>query len=286
MSTAITLRPGRPADAQAAAAICFEAFNTINKQHGFPPDIPKLQIAVDFMNLMLSHPGVVSVIAEESGRIVGSNFLWDGTIGGIGPITIDPSTQNHGVGRQLMQYVLKQADERKMIGTRLVQAAFHGRSLSLYTKLGFDVREPLACIQGEPIRKKIPGYDVRKMSESDIEACCEVCKEVHGHDRRGELLAGIGQKTALVVERGGRISGYAGDIGFFGHAVGLSNRDLMALIAAAEQISGPGFLLPMRNGEIFRWCLQHGLRVVQPMTLMSRGFYREPRGAFLASILL
>ena len=29
-----------------------------------------------------------------------------------------------------------------------IAAAFRNRSLSLYTKLGFEVREPLACMQG------------------------------------------------------------------------------------------------------------------------------------------
>jgi hypothetical protein len=31
--------------------------------------------------------------------------------------------------------------------------------------------------------------------------------------------------------------------------------------------------------------LNHGLKIVQPLTLMSRGLYQEPRGAFLPSIL-
>jgi hypothetical protein len=34
-----------------------------------------------------------------------------------------------------------------------------------------------------------------------------------------------------------------------------------------------------------RWCLENGLRIVQPLTLMSKGLYQEPRGAFLPSIL-
>ena len=88
-----------------------------------------------------------------------------------------------------------------------------------------------------------------------------------------------------MVERGGRLTGYATAIGFFGHAVGESNEELKALIAAAPEFPGPGFLLPTRNGELFRWCLDRGLRVVQPMTLMSQGFYREPTGAWLPSIL-
>jgi hypothetical protein len=36
---------------------------------------------------------------------------------------------------------------------------------------------------------------------------------------------------------------------------------------------------------VFRWCLEHGLRIVQPMTLMSIGLYNEPQGAFLPSIV-
>jgi hypothetical protein len=74
-------------------------------------------------------------------------------------------------------------------------------------------------------------------------------------------------------------------VGFFGHAVGEGNADLQALIGAASAFAGPGLLLPTRNGELFRWCLAHGLRVIQPMTLMSLGLYNEPRGVFLPSIL-
>jgi hypothetical protein len=48
---------------------------------------------------------------------------------------------------------------------------------------------------------------------------------------------------------------------------------------------GPGFLLPVSNGDVFRWALARGLRVVQVMTLMTLGLYHEPRGAYLPSIL-
>ena len=91
--------------------------------------------------------------------------------------------------------------------------------------------------------------------------------------------------TARIVEHGDRITGYATDIGFFSHAVGQTNDALKALIGAAPAFAGPGFLLPTRNAELLRWCLTHGLRVVQPMTLMSRGLYQKPAGAFLPSVL-
>ena len=82
-----------------------------------------------------------------------------------------------------------------------------------------------------------------------------------------------------------RITGYTTGIAFLGHSVGESNEDLRALIASAEQFMGPGFLVPIRNAELFRWCLERGLRVVQLMTLMRVGFYQEPSGSWMPSIL-
>jgi hypothetical protein len=126
---------------------------------------------------------------------------------------------------------------------------------------------------------------VRPARADDIESCNALCQRVHGHDRAGELRDAVVQGTATLVERDGRISGYATQVGFLGHAVGESNEDLKALIGAADSFFGPGFLLPMRNTELFRWCLEQGLRVVQPLTLMTRGSYQEPAGPFLPSIL-
>jgi hypothetical protein len=59
----------------------------------------------------------------------------------------------------------------------------------------------------------------------------------------------------------------------------------MALIGAASVFAGSGILVPLRNGALFQWCLGHGLRVVQVMTLMTTGLYNEPAGAYLPSVL-
>ncbi|HEY2676550.1 MAG TPA: GNAT family N-acetyltransferase [Steroidobacteraceae bacterium] len=234
---------------------------------------------------MLTHPRFYCVVAQVGDQIVGSNVLDErNAIHGIGPITVDPKVQNTTVGRLLMEDVMARSAAQKAPGARLVQAAFHNRSLALYSKLGFNVREPLACMQGPPVAVNLPGRLVRRAALSDIDACNRVCSVVHGHDRGGELLDAIQEGTATVVEYGNQIRGYATIIGFFGHAVGLTNGDLQALIGDAKSIAGPGFLLPSRNAELFRWCLAHGLRVVQPMTLMSVGLYNEPAGAFLPSI--
>jgi GNAT superfamily N-acetyltransferase len=285
-ATRLMLRAGRSEDAETCGLICYEAFKAIADEHNFPPDFPSPEVSGGLLTSLLSRGDIYRVVAEVDGRVVGSNFLWEnGTIAGVGPITIDPAAQNVAVGRRLMEDVLQRARERGFAGVRLVQAAYHNRSLALYAKLGFDTREPLSNLQGEAIEQQIPGYAVRSATEEDLAVCNKVCLKVHGHDRGPELLEAIRQGTANVVEHDGRISGYTTLVGFFGHTVGESNEDLKALIGAAERFLGPGFLLPTRNSEMLRWCLERGLRIVQPMTLMSLGLYNEPRGAFMPSVL-
>ena len=249
-----TFRSGTISDSTACGTICYEAFKAIAEQHNFPPDFPSAHLAVALLSMLLSRPDVYSVIAELDDRIVGSNFLWEGdTIAGIGPITVDPSVQNGSVGRQLMERVLDRAHTRHHVGVRLVQAAYHNRSLSLYTKLGFQTREPLSTLQGPPLHLELPGYRVRAAILDDLPACNDLCLHVHGHDRHRELAHAISAGIARVVEHGDRINGYATGIGFFSHAVGHTNDALKALIGAAAGFDGPGFLLPTRNAELLQW---------------------------------
>ena len=125
---------------------------------------------------------------------------------------------------------------------------------------------------------------VRVMVEGDEPACASLCERVHGFVRTGELREAIAHGTGRVVERNGRLTGYACGFGYFGHAVAETTDDLKALIASAEEVSGPGILVPLRNTELFRWCLDNGMRVFQPMTLMTIGMYNEPRAAYLPSV--
>jgi predicted N-acetyltransferase YhbS len=285
LSEVITIRRANPEDANACGQVCYDAFHTINSRHGFPCDFPAPEAAQGVLSHMFSHPHFYCVVAESAGSIVGSNCLDERSqIAGVGPITVDPAVQNRGAGRKLMEAVLDRARERSAPGVRLLQAAFHNRSLSLYTKLGFDAREPCSVMQGPPMGRAVEPCTVRPALGSDADACNLLCRKVHGHDRAGEFQDAIRAGTARVVEREGRITGYATTLAFFGHAVAETNLDLQALIASAEGFGGPGMLVPTRNAALFRWCLENGLRVVEPMTLMTMGFYSEPAGAYLPSI--
>jgi GNAT superfamily N-acetyltransferase len=282
----IVLRPGTPPDAAVCGPICFQAFKAINDEYNFPPDFPSAEVATGLLTMLLSHPGFYSVVAEQDGKVIGSNFLDQrGPIAGVGPITVDPASQNATAGRRLMEAVLERASDRRAAGVRLLQSAFHNRSLCLYAKLGFDTRETISKMNGAPLRLSLPGYDVRPATVADLADCNALCQQVHGHHRGGELSDAIKAGTARVVEHHGEITAYATDVAFFAHAVAENNNGLKALIGAAAGFPGGGFLLPTRNGELFRWCLQNNFRLVHQMTLMTVGLYNEPTGAYLPSVL-
>jgi predicted N-acetyltransferase YhbS len=282
----LSVRSSNGSDAAAVGDICYRAFKAIADQHNFLPDFPNAGAAIGFLATLIGHQRFFGVTAEIDGEIVGSNFLDErNPISGVGPITVDPALQNDRVGRALMQAVMERSAERGFAGIRLVQAAYHPRSLALYLKLGFEARELLACLQGPAIGKVMPGSAVRPAATDDLPACNRLCMRVHGHERGGELADAVAQGAARVVERMGRITGYATPIAFFGHAVAETNDDLKALIAAAAPFPGPGVLVPACNGELMRWCLAEGLRIKQTMTLMSMGLYNDPDGAWLPSVL-
>jgi predicted N-acetyltransferase YhbS len=273
-------------DIEVLGDICYRAFCTVADQHNFPHEFPAPEAADSVVRSMISTPGHYGIVAELNGRIAGSNFMDErSTIAGIGPISVDPEVQNSGAGRAMMQHMLDRVAANRLPGVRLVQTGYHNRSLSLYAKLGFEIREPLSVMIGTPINESVAGYKVRPATDADVDACNRLCTAVHGHDRGGELRGAIKDGTAAVVEHLGRITGYATGIGYAGHVVGESNEELKALISAAPEFLGCGPLIPSRNGELLRWCFGKGLRLMQQMTLMSVGLYNEPRFPFIPSIL-
>lgn len=285
MAMKVILRPGTIEDASECGRICYEAFKSIADQHHFPPEMSTVEVATAIMSTRLSHPRFYSVVAELGEKIVGSNFLDERSIiAGISPVSVDPSVMNINIGRRLMEAAIDRASQRRFPGVRGVVIAWHYRMLSLCTKLDCDTRETLSVMQGRPLALKIPGYDVRPAREEDLPACNRLCFRVHGHDRAGELVDAFRQGTMNVVEHLGRLTGYSTGIGWDSHALAESNDALKALIGAAPEFPGLGFLVPSRNGDLFRWCLSQGFRVVCQAILLTLGLYNEPVGAYLPSI--
>ena len=164
----LSLREPTAADAPTLGEICYQAFKAVAEAHNYPPDLPSAEAATGLISGLIAGDGTFGVVAESGGRVIGSNFLDErGPISGVGPVTVDPKTQNAGVGRALMAAVIERSQARGFVGIRLVQAGYHLRSLSLYLSLGFEAREHLSCLQGPAIGEAIPGAAVRPATAAD-----------------------------------------------------------------------------------------------------------------------
>ncbi|MEY2444986.1 MAG: hypothetical protein QOE00_1566 [Ilumatobacteraceae bacterium] len=282
----LIVREASVADANSCGLIFYRAFEAIANDHNFPVEPGSPEFTNYKIGELLETDGIFGIVAERNGTIVGSAFVDErASVAGIGPVTVDPTFQNAGVGRVLMQTLLRREHDRNTSGVRLVQTAYHSRSLALYTSLGFTVREPLSVLQGAITNVGAGLPKVRPAGAHDVEECAALCIRVHGHDRAAERQEAIRAGTAVVVERHGSIAGYATGFGYGWHAVGDDNDAVIAMLSSAPMFMGLGVLVPSRNGELLRWCLQSGMRLIQQSTLMTTGLYNEPTGAWLPSIV-
>lgn len=284
----LVIRPCQPQDADACARILYAAFEGIANAHRFPPDFPNLEAVQHMVPAFITAPGMVGFVAELDGVIAGSNFIsTTGPIRGVGPISVDPSQQGGGIGRALMNAVLEHASGAP--GVRLLQDAFNPRSMALYTSLGFDIKEPVALLDGRPSSAPAMGWTVRRFAPEDMTACSELSIAAHGFDRSGDLAMPAPFGDAWVAEKDGTIRAYATALRFWpmNHAVASDEGAMRALIlgAAANHNDPLSFLVPTRNASLFRWCLTEGLRIRKPMTLMAIGEYHDPATTWTPSVM-
>ena len=80
-------------------------------------------------------PGCCVVAVDDSGAIAGSAFFHPReTHVGVGVVTVHPGVFGRGVGRAMMEEIIRIADGKPL---RLVSSAMNLDSFSLYTRLGF-----------------------------------------------------------------------------------------------------------------------------------------------------
>jgi ribosomal protein S18 acetylase RimI-like enzyme len=280
----VRIRPAIPEDIEECGRIIHTAFTGIASQHGFPSDFPTVADGVDLARQRIPNPTIYSIVAEVHGRIAGSTFMNQrDPIFGIGTVSVDPEIQAQGVGRLMMEDVVRRG--RDAAGMRLTQDAFNTASMSLYSLLGFEIREPLVQVEGSLSSAPVSGVEVRPLRPHDIPDCEELCVRVHGIPRTQEIWDALKALSPFVALRDGRVVAYTTALAKRGHGVAACEEDMEALLLGINGIAGGriAFLLPSRQAGFFRWCLAQGLRVAKPLTLMAQGVYREPQGCFFAS---
>ena len=268
------------------ARICYEAFWDLHTRHAVYCDIPDMNTGMQIISHVTAHPDCTGIVATIDGQPIGSNFLLHSdVVAGIGPITVDPRFQSHGVGRLLMQWAIDEVHRRGIQQTRLFQEAINTTTLSLYASLGFIWRDSAALMQATPATTDDP--TIRSLTMADLDRIELLSIQGYGASRArsaNQLL--VAKFPGFARERDGQIVGYSIS-SLFGHANAATDDDLLALIAHAARHTPPElatFICPLSRSELFRKALVARHRTLKVLSYMSLGGFTPPPGVYLPSI--
>jgi GNAT superfamily N-acetyltransferase len=268
------------------ARICYTAFSALHDRHAVHRNIPDINVGMQIISHVTTHPNYTGIVATVDGQPIGSNFLQHSDfVAGIGPISVDPRFQSHGVGRILMQWAIDEVHRRGIRQTRLFQEAINTTSLSLYASLGFTWRDSAVLMQATPAIADDP--TIRSLTIDDLDRIEFLSLRGYGASRAedAERLS-IAKFPGFVRERDKRIVGYSIS-SLFGHASAETDEDLLTLIAHAARHVPPDlatFICPLSRPDLFRKALVDRHCTLKVLSYMSLGEFTPPPGAYLPSI--
>ena len=281
----VILRAAGPSDIPECGRILYEAFATLAAEHGFPPDFPSVEVATGCMRGLITQPGLP----------------WRGRR------TRRPDRREH-LPRRTLDDLGDRAGQRRPGRTgrqgRTGARGGDARAGRRAARSGRPARpDQLSQPVAEPLREarvRCPRdvrRDVRRAGGGSRSRATRSARRPRPTRPPATRCASTSMATTAPASSARRSTtarhassstsggspGYTTGIGYFGHTSprptttsGRSSRG-----RGAGPAGHPG---PARDGELFRWCLGHGLRVFFVMNLMSIGIYQEPRGAYLASV--
>jgi predicted N-acetyltransferase YhbS len=280
-----------PDQVEAVGKVVYEAFRDVAIRHGFEPGYESLNFATFVVRSLNWLDGFASFVAIEGGQPLAVNFLdQQNDVAGVGPVAVGVEHQGRGLGRMVMEALLERAEGGGFQSVRLLQAAYNLVSFSLYCRLGFDAKEQIASLRGRPPADERAAGVVRECTPQDLDTLDDLSLEVLGFRRRGDLEMAMPLARPLLVEREGRPVGYVcrfpmPDGAFLGPAAARDEEALKDLIVGAARLV-PGSLrlaLPVSCPSLLRWALQSGFSLMEMGTLMVRGTYEVPAGAYMPS---
>lgn len=218
---------------------------------------------------------------EAGGRLVATALWWpcDDAFASCGMIIVAAEFQGKGVGRRLMDELLRQASGRTII----LNSTREGHAL--YERLGFvdcgEVSQHQAVLAQAPIAPRADG--IRAFRAADLAAVRDLDRRATGMGRAALLEAVFARGSGLVIERAGRLTGYGcvrrwGRGVVIGPVVARDAADARALIAALAAPHAGGFVridVPSAQG-LSQWLAEIGLPCVDRVVSMVRGAPPKP----------
>lgn len=289
----VRVRPMTPEDVDAASEMCFEAFSAASTAMGLSPEFSSAQVVKWVYGSSFAEGCAGFVAVDEGGQIVGSNMLFRvDEVAVVGPLAVRAGvqTQDGGIGRLLMEAMLKAAAEQNVVHVRLNQAASKARSFSLYLGLGFEPCLSWCRYVGLSTQEAPPGFTSRAFGPGDVEACealhFAVCG-THRHTALGRSAqAGHG---VVVLDASSTLVAYCTGSGTTDHTVASdedSAKCAIIFMSAAirggardgEEVPPLTVHVPHAHAGLMRWLARTGFRLGHLGTLMAHGPWQAPTG--------
>ena len=244
-------------------------------------------------------PGCCVIVTDDKGALAGSAFYHPReTHVGIGVVTVHPSSFGHGVGRMLMEEIIRVADGKPL---RLVSSAMNLDSFSLYTRLGFV---PQALLQSMTLKVPAEGFPnagtrARPATLADVAAIADFEYRLNGirkeHDYRFFVENKSGFWRLLVMEHSdGRIAGFLAASALptdnmLGQGVAEDEATMLELLQSMMhqyfRDQTVAFILPSGRASLVRQAYAWGARNRETNILSVRGEAPPLQGVSLATFL-
>lgn len=210
--TSIELRPVSKVDFAAFT----RAFN-----HAYSDYFTPISMTLSAFRALIAREDLsldASVAAVEDGVIVGTGMLGiRGDTGWIGGMGVIPGRRRQGIGRQMMNHLIKQARERQITTLYLEVIEANTGAHALYHDIGFIDQRYLHILQRtpQPVPETPNTYHVMEDDPDDVLTYYDTFHDTRNcWQRSRSSLAGLAyQAQALSVILPGGVAGYA--IGWF-----------------------------------------------------------------------
>lgn len=289
---AFELRRMTRADVPEVGRIGVEAFNDLMARHNRPPLYPDPQVGPLAATAYFTSDPECSLVAVEGERLVGSIFYRRrGETVSVGPATVAPQSQGHGIGRALLEAVIER--EPKARSMRIMQDSLNLASFELLVRIGYSLGEEVAMFTlpaGFREEREVDGA-IRPAAGDDMNDILAMDRRLVGSDRRKdfEFLRRFGK--LLVVHSGRSLRGYLAQMPTPGRTMlgpgGAEDPEVLSRLvyhAVGETLGELSLLLPAWSRENVKALLDGGFRLVGLANLMYRGEWQQPAGASAHSL--
>jgi GNAT superfamily N-acetyltransferase len=271
-------------DLHQADALVVHSINDLTERHGFGPmTSPR---PPRFQQFCLKDDPDGLWVAEDEGQIVGFAFSWVcDDLWFLAQLFVSPGQQGTGIGNELLNRTLQQAETRGSTNRVLITFAFNRVSQGLYIRHGLFPRVPLYFVSAsrEALRGHLGGARFRcepiEKRAARLRNLIEIDAQVLGISREkhhGFLVNEDGTRGVAFYD-GDNCVGYAyisssGHIGPLAvaqpEAMGAALRTALS-IAADGGASNVSAFLPGTSEAALALAIECGMRITFPMMVMS-----------------